>query len=144
MEYSDKFELDFMKRTLEIVRDYKGERDATLLINCLLGLLVVPQERSFRKIPKDPITTLYDWGISPNSIKSFGKERDGSLRLQNLQQLVRSLRHSVAHFDISPIHEKGIVKGFKFKGEYGFHAEIILSEMRVFVEKLATHLESKY
>ena len=63
MEYSNQFELDFMKRTLEIVKDYQGERDATLLINCLLGLLVVPKETLFNKIPKDPITALKNWGF---------------------------------------------------------------------------------
>ncbi len=118
MEFSDKFELDFMKRTLEIVKDYKGERDATLLLNCLLGLLVVPKERSFNKIPKEPISSLNNWGISPDSIKTFGKEFDGSDRKENLQQLVRGLRNAVAHFRISPINEKGKVKGFKFKDKY--------------------------
>lgn len=32
------------EHTLALVQEYKGGLDATLLINCLLGLLVVPKE----------------------------------------------------------------------------------------------------
>lgn len=44
MQYEPDFAKSFMRRTLEIARDYKGPHDATLLINCMLGLLVVPKE----------------------------------------------------------------------------------------------------
>src|SRR4051794_33161821 len=42
MSYVGPFEREFMKRTLTIVKEYQGEYDATLLLNCLLGLLIVP------------------------------------------------------------------------------------------------------
>ncbi len=38
------FRLPVMQHTLQILDKYDGEFDATLLVNCLLGLLVVPKE----------------------------------------------------------------------------------------------------
>ena len=55
-----------MKYTLEIVQRYGGEYDATLLLNCLLGLLIVPKEACFESISEDPISDLAEWGISPS------------------------------------------------------------------------------
>ena len=66
MQFEKKFERDFMRRTLKLVQEYTGPYDATLLLNCLLGLLIVPKETSLDKIPTDPISKLKDWGISPS------------------------------------------------------------------------------
>jgi hypothetical protein len=98
MEYEQEFELNFTQRTLEIVRDYDGPYDTTLLVNCFLGLLVVPKEKWIEKIPNDAINRLPDWGISPGSIKKFGKCRCGAPHPETLRQLVKSMRNSVAHF----------------------------------------------
>ena len=69
MEYDQEFERDFMRRTLELVRDYRGPYDATNLLNCLLGLLIVPKEKSLKKIPDEPVAELARWGISPQAIR---------------------------------------------------------------------------
>lgn len=139
MEYTDQFERDFMRRTLELVRGYEGPYDATNLLNCLLGLLIVPKEKSFDKIPNDPVDRLGDWGISPASIKSFGRKDSKTLR-----QVVRGLRNAVAHFRFEPMHVSGRCVGFRFHDDSGFRATIENDEMRVFVEKLAQHLESQF
>jgi hypothetical protein len=72
VEYAQQFERDFMRRTLELVRACKGPHAATLLLNCLLGLLIVPKEASLERIPQDPLANLQMWGIPPDSIKSCG------------------------------------------------------------------------
>ena len=55
MEYVN-LEIDFIDRTLKILKQYEdrlaekehNERfEITLLINCLLGLLIVPKEKGF-------------------------------------------------------------------------------------------------
>lgn len=79
MEFGRKFERDFMQRTLTLVKEYKSPFDATLLVNCLLGLLIVPKETSLEQIPTDPISKLAKWSISPTSIKSFGKANEKNL-----------------------------------------------------------------
>ena len=46
-EYKEKFELEFTKRTLEMVKNdqyHKGEYEVTSLVNHLLGLIAVPSE----------------------------------------------------------------------------------------------------
>jgi hypothetical protein len=141
MEYRDEFEKDFMLRTLKIIREYKGEYDATLIINCLLGLLVVPRETSYNKIPNDLIKeNLSSWGLSENSITNYGYENPKTIR-----QLVRHLRNSIAHFQIEPIQGKSrLVEGFRFENRSGFMATIMLPELKAFVEKLSNHLETQY
>jgi hypothetical protein len=126
-----------MRRTLELLYHYRGPYDATILINYLLGLLVIPSERSLDRVPDDPITDLKArWGISPGSIKQFGRERPETVR-----QLVRSLRNAVAHFQIKPTYDRERCIGFAFRDRNGFHAVIVLDEMQAFVEKLANYLE---
>lgn len=63
MEYESYFIKDFMRRTLKIVRDYEGPYDATLLVNCLLGLLIVSKESLIASIPDTPFEDLAVWGI---------------------------------------------------------------------------------
>ena len=136
MSYVGPFEREFMKRTLEIVRQYHGDFNATLLLNCLLGLLIVPKEICLNAIPEDPVSELPRWGISPQSIRSFGRRPNSD----SLRGLVHSLRNAVAHFRFDPDPPRGEVKGFRFHDNNGFDATINLAEMREFVERLSEHI----
>ena len=142
MEYEPNFAKSFMRRTLEIARDYAGPYDATLLVNCLLGLLIVPKEALIEKVPATPFQSLADWGINPTSIKSPGRCEYGHEHSPNLRQLVRRMRNAVAHFRIEPYPKTGQVQGFSFKDKNGFNAEISLDELQQFVIKLSGHLEN--
>ena len=143
MEYEPDFARSFMRRTLELVTGYEGPHDATLLVNCLLGLLIVPKEELIEKIPSIEFDGIADWGIRPGSIKKFGKCEFGHEHRPNLRQLVRRLRNSVAHFRIQPQHVAGQVAGYSFRDQNGFHAEVSLTEIKDFVSKLAAHLEKQ-
>lgn len=142
MSYNSDFESAFIERSLAIVQDYRGPFDATLLLNCLLGLLVVPKESCLAKIPLVPIAELEEWGIHPSAIKSFGKSKGENDNPQNLRGLVWRLRNSVAHFRFKPVPENGEVEGFNFKDQSGFEATVPLVELRVFVERLALHIKN--
>lgn len=143
MSYLDDFEHSFMQHTLEIVRDYKGHFDATILINCLLGLLVIPKERFLEAILLDPLSKLSKWGINPDSIKRIGKKTRKNKNPDTLRGFVYDLRNSVAHFRLKPNPATKKVHSFEFtdREEDGFHAVIKLEEMRDFVERLADHLD---
>ena len=147
MEYEEQFERDFMKRTQSLLREYDeraGPYDATLLLNCLLGLLVVPKETSLDKIPTDPISDLEKWGISRSSIGRVGKRTPKNPHPDTLRGVVWNLRNAVAHFDVTPLGQDGECTGFEFRDDKaGFMAEIGVGELREFVEKLAEHLERK-
>lgn len=142
MEYEPEFAKSFMSRTLEIVAEYDGAYDATLLINCLLGLLVLPKEALLNKIPATPFDSLDQWGIQPSSIKNTGKCDYGHQHDLSLRQLVRRMRNAVAHFQVEPFPQQGYVAGFTFKDRNGFRAELTLSELKQFVVKLSEHLKN--
>lgn len=142
MEYEPDFVRSFMSRTLEIATEYSGPYDATLLFNCLLGLLIVPKEVLINQIPDHSFELISGWGINLSSIKNFGKCDLGHEHELSLRQLVRRLRNSVAHFKIDPIHENGEVIGFKFQDRNGFHAELSLQELQQFVVALSRHIRN--
>ena len=157
MSYNSDFERDFIQRSLDLVKEYKGSRDATLLLNCLLGLVVVPNETCLGKLPKDRIDDSGKWGISPDAIQCWGSwdKADGKSQCENcdwplqngrknpttLRTLVKHLRNAVTHFRFRPISERGEVKAFHFCDRSGFRAEVELSELREFVERLAKKLK---
>jgi hypothetical protein len=143
MEYEPDFARSFMQRTLTLATEYQGPLDATLLVNCLLGLLVVPKESLLEKIPKVAFSEIRDRGISPSSVKRFGKCNPGQEHEPDLRQLVQRLRNAVAHFRLEPIHLDGEVRGYSFSDQNGFHAELELAEIKAFVLKLAAHLRDK-
>lgn len=143
MEYEPQFVKSFMDRTMRIVTKYDSPYDATLLINCLLGLLVLPKEALLDKIPDTPFDSLNEWGINPGSIKNHGKCDYGHQHNLSLRQLVRRMRNSVAHFQVRPFPEKGDVEGFTFKDRNGFLAELTLSEIKQFVVKISEHLKNE-
>jgi len=142
MEYEHKFTKSFMSRTLEIVNKYDGPYDATLLINCLLGLLVLPKENLLDKLPDVPFGQFSLWGIQPNSIKNHGRCDYGHHHELNLRQLIRRMRNAVSHFRVEPFPKSGgSVQGFEFKDQNGFHTKLTLKELKEFVIKLSKYLQ---
>lgn len=141
MSYNSDFEHAFIERSLALVQEYRGPFDATLLLNCLLGLLVVPKESCLAEIPLVHIAELEKWGIQPSAIKSFGKSNRENDNPRNLRGFVWRLRNSVAHFRFKPVSECGEVVAFNFKDQSGFEATVPLAELRVFVERLASHIK---
>ena len=111
---------DFISRTLELLNQYdsivakqvQGDKqyEVTLLINCLLGLIVMPYEykkyeqagESLPFICKEDqvaVTKLDDkWGLRGLKVKKFKfKGQDISEEAMSLRIIVAMLRHSIAH-----------------------------------------------
>ncbi|MFW5332204.1 HEPN family nuclease [Hydrogenophaga sp. ZJX-1] len=86
MEYENDFELSFMQRTLDLVKEYNDPNEATLLINCLLGLLILPKESLNNSIPSIDFDNLAEWGIQSSSIKALGSCNYGHSHKPNLKQ----------------------------------------------------------
>jgi hypothetical protein len=100
--YKD-LEADFIERTLELISQYEikmhefafeKQFNHTLLVNCLLGLIVFPKEKSFSLLPIDRLsqTLKKEMGISNSTFNGDDT---------NLKSLIVSLRHSIAHFDVT-------------------------------------------
>ena len=143
MSYLSDFERSFSEHTLKLVKGYDGPFDATLLVNCLLGLLVVPKETVLQAIPESPLSELPRWGINEASIRSPGRPTKNNPHPETLRGLVANLRHSVAHFRVKPVPATGDVHSFEYTNDVGLHAVVPLSEMRSFVEKLSEHLSKQ-
>ena len=97
------FEQDFVMRTMLLLEQYHEEVlikkpyheqfNYTLLINCLLGLIVMPKEKILSVIPTDRLTQ--DLKTQMGLVRSEIPGTDFTIR-----SFVQKLRHSIAHFDI--------------------------------------------
>lgn len=87
MNYSN-FHVDFIERTLKIIEQYeemvepvlpdKEVFEVTLLINCLLGLLILPNEHCYNKLPRTKVVELQAWGIPKDAILIEKSGKHGS------------------------------------------------------------------
>lgn len=140
MEYPDSIEIDFVKRTLEIINDYSGNYEVTLLINCCLGLLVLPKEKYFKSIPIEEIPIEGKlWGLSRDSV-NVGCSVCG----YQLRDVIRKIRNGVCHFKVKTIPDGSrkinileITDGGKFK------ATLTVDELKEFVISFASHVSKE-
>ena len=96
------FEPDFINRTLALIDQYDGfiedvnfneQYNYTLLINCFLGLIVMPRERVINNIPEIELTqeSRVALGLGNAEIEPT---------ITNLRRFIHQLRNSIAHFNI--------------------------------------------
>lgn len=99
--YKD-LEFEFIERTLALIDQYqtrlndyefKEQYNHTLLINCLLGLIIMPKERVGSFVPNDRLTQAFrdKVGLEQSSINA---------EFLTFRQLIGGLRNSIAHFNI--------------------------------------------
>ena len=143
---------DYVERTLvnlQVIEDiasgkahllYEGETvssaqtyEVTQLINSMLGLIVLPQQRFFNNIPQIPLNELTDWP-SPLITGKFPND------LNNLRDLMRYLRNSVAHFNIEFLPgSNGEISGIKIwnnrDNARNWEAEMKLKDLRLAVQR---------
>jgi hypothetical protein len=100
-------EHDFIERTMNLISQYESslhrydfeeQYNYTLLINCLLGIIILPKERVYSHIPNPRLTIelkremgLIESIINPN--------------YTNLRDLIIGLRNSIAHFNFEIISQ---------------------------------------
>ncbi len=137
MSYRKDFEQHFLEKTLDILNDYKGDKNVTLLLNCLVGLLIVPYEIFYEKIPYIESKKLKEYGISLESISV--------LENPTLRQVIEHLRNAVAHFRIEPYPQGQDVEGFIFEDRWdddsvNFKAKLTVKEIETFVKEFAEYL----
>jgi hypothetical protein len=140
MEYGADFERVFLRRTVKVLESYTGLYEATLLLNCFVGLMIVPDEKLFDEIPLSPLAATPDWGLNATCIGSYGKPNGKKPQPESIRGVVHSIRNAVAHSNFSPVHDNGEVSAFHFWDQSGFDATVDLLELRAFVLSLAAHL----
>jgi len=136
MEYK-KIENDFVKRTLQLINSYKGEYEVTLLINCCLGLLILPKERHYAKIPSKTIPESGAiWGITRNSLVV-----DCPNCGYNLIEVLRHLRNGICHFKIdAEPNNSGEIAKIVIKDRGMFKAIFSPSQLRELATSFGEHV----
>ncbi|MCB0368391.1 MAG: hypothetical protein KDD45_02870 [Bdellovibrionales bacterium] len=142
-----KQEHDFIIRTKKIIDQYnkfqiqKTEKfEITLFLNCLVGLLILPQQHWYESLPTDNVSQK-EWGISPKHISTIKKGE-----LKNVMNVARHLRNSVAHYNFTVFDNRlNKLSSVQFtdkiteKGKddiITFEAVIPLKDLRQFTTKL--------
>lgn len=126
----ENFSIDFIKRTLNILEGYMGEYDVTNLINCAVGLIIIPKEQHFNCLRSINIQTLEEiYGITKPNIRYSNDD--------SLSNIVRHMRNSIAHGKITQEKVKdNKIKSLRFRDEYRgcptFEAIFSIEEFKAF------------
>lgn len=149
-------EVDFINRTKTIIEQYdnfqiaeKEKYEVTLLLNCLVGLLILPQQHWFETLPTE-LVSKKEWGIDQNHISTIKKGET-----KNVKDVARHIRNSVAHYNFKVFENKSkdissikfedfevIDKKTKEKAKT-FEATIPISAIRQFTSKLTETFTSE-
>lgn len=133
---------DFIKRTqvnLEVIEscvtDNRCEAfETTQLLNSLLGLLILPQQRYYDSIPHTPIHELIEQGWTiPRPVDDYPQ-------VETLHKLLRYLRNSIAHFNVEFHGDNGQLSAITvWNVPHGalqpdWKARLEFSELRTFID----------
>jgi len=118
----EKFNIDFVKRTIKILDHYNGDYSFSNLINCTLGLIILPYEargsssifnKNIAVIDSLPSFTL----INFNPIKVI-KNNEVFYYPKSLKVLLQKIRNGLAHQNIRPVNFDGILKSIVISNKY--------------------------
>ena len=135
MSFNSDFEIEFIKRTKDILNDYKGEHDVSILLNCLLGLLIIPKEQCFKLFPETALDG--SWGIKEINVISH------TLPSLNHKNVITKMRNPLAHLRFRPVPIKGKVESISFKDRGDFELVIELENLKILALKVADVALSK-
>lgn len=140
-----KQEYDFIERTKKIIKQYetikeKEEYEVTLLLNCFVGLLILPQQYWYDHQPETMISEK-DWGILPENVTFIKKEE-----IKNVKNVVRHLRNAISHYRFSAFgDENKNISHIKFEdydmsSNKTFEATLSVDSINKFVSIFSEHM----
>ncbi len=119
------FEIEFVKRTKELLLQYDGSRDMSILINCTLGLIILPYEATQESPPPlwdtelDKITNLPSFRLETfKPIEHIKKKSGVKYHPKTLAVLLEKIRHGLAHQHIEPVNENAKFAGVIIKNYF--------------------------
>jgi hypothetical protein len=145
MSEYNKQDIDFVKRTVEILEFYEKldlekfkKYEVTLFINCLTGLLIIPKQVLFERL-KNLDTCIDTWGISKDQIIC-------ELTNPTVGYVAEHLRNAVAHYRFELISKTGEIQEIQFcdkknskAKKCNFIAIIPISNLRKFIHHLVKY-----
>ena len=139
-------EYDFIVRTKAILEQYEtfplakeDKFEDTLFLNCLVGLIILPQQHWFENLPTDLISKK-DWGIEQHQILYITETE-----IKSVDNIARHIRNSLAHYRFEVFgNHKGNISKIKFKDYYKnkktFEATITSKNLKDFANKFSSYL----
>ena len=136
MEYT-KIEIDFVERTLKLLDEYNGDYEVTILINCCLGLLVLPKEKHFDLIPNEQIPLGGElWGLTRDSV-TVDCESCGYI----LSYVIRRIRNGICHFKVKTLpNSSGEINMLEIKDGKKFKVVLTPKKLKEFTKSFANHV----
>lgn len=144
-----KFDREFVERTKSIVNDYDGGYEFSNLLNCTLGLIVLPFE--ILRSDSSPY-----WSQEIGYISDFPKftvhifepiwKLDRTTRKpipspKTLKVLLRKVRNGIAHQNIAPSNHEGVFQSVRiwntFAQKRDVDIEFTQNELRLFAMFIA-------
>ncbi|MCJ7650530.1 MAG: HEPN family nuclease [Candidatus Lokiarchaeota archaeon] len=117
-----KFETEFVNRTINILEEYKGPHSFSNLINCTLGLIILPYENisvsDIWEVEIDKIDFLK--GVYIKIFNPISKIRRGEpiYDKKTLFTFLKKLRNGLAHQNIIPINNNGKLEKVEIFNKY--------------------------
>lgn len=162
MGYKKSFEVKFIERTLEILNQYDTlfkdseakKYEDTLFLNACLGLLVVPQQDLFDRLPTEEISTQV-CGLAREKIrinKNIDKNnKKVTIDDYSISNTARHLRNAVSHNHTVFSSRDGVnithieLEDFIKEGEeITFKAKLTITEFGTFVLYIANYAKDLY
>ena len=128
MDFQNRFEVDLITSTRDMMVQYPRPYDPTMLLNCSVGLLILSRERMFERIPTCP---LKEWGIRPGEVIDFGPSQIDAP--DSVRNFMRQLRNCLCHSCFTLYHENGQCAGIHFKNNMknnSFEARLSLKTLK--------------
>ena len=129
-------ERDFVERTIHIIQDYDGPYGVTLLVNCLLGLIVLPKEKNFNHISGRGQIHFCDLGVKESEI-TWGSITEDE---RTASRFIRCMRNSVAHIKIESLSHEGEIESLRFSDNSGFVAVFRVERLKEMLIRFAHKL----
>jgi len=147
------FDIEFIDRTINIMCSYRGKYNITLLLNCLLGLIILPSEFYNRKSGRffaADISDIFEIqemlnGIVFNPTKNT---KNGWIPdKHNLRNLLKKIRNGVSHQqieceEINGKWNKVVIRDFNMRNNNNLELEIHWTPKQL--KKFAIFVANKY
>lgn len=141
MEYKD-FSRDFIKRTKCNLAMYDGKYEVTNLVNCCLGLIIIPKETIIDRLSNDAV---YENDLSYGISKTKNHIKDGHVPSSDnkfgLKNIVRHIRNGLSHGRIEQAIEGENIIGLRifdmYDGSENFSIKFKLEEFKTFALRVA-------
>jgi hypothetical protein len=139
------FPIDFINRTRENLEKYSGKYEVTNLINCCLGLIIIPKQKLKDKMPKYVFNNEDNsFGITKSNIPYEEKSNF------DLSNVLRHIRNGLAHGRIDQKTHNCEIVGLRIHDKLNenenenFVIEFSIEEFKNFAVKISDLFRRNY